>query len=408
VYRHWSIRTRLTALYGTVFALASAAVLAITYLLMSASTQPGLIVADSSLKDSGTIPPGVDAITGADATKLKALLVAQADRQRADELHQLLLRSGLALLVMIVVAGFLGWLLAGRALRPVRIMTDTARRLSDQDLSHRIALTGPRDELRQLAETFDNMLDRLQTTFEAQRRFVANASHELRTPLAAERTTLEVAIADPQATTSSLRTAIHRVLDSNADQQRRLDALLNLVRASTATTGRQPVRLDHVLADAASAHQDFARNRHANIQLQLQPVTITGDIALLERLASNLIDNAIRYSGDQSQIRITTSTAPPGLQIDNSGPHLRADVVASLTEPFRRGTHDRASGDGLGLGLSLVAAIAAAHHAQLHLSPRRTGGLHVEIHFNTLTGAGRVPVGLAEAEPPRCDATRSR
>ncbi|TDD64524.1 sensor histidine kinase, partial [Actinomadura rubrisoli] len=309
------------------------------------------------------------------------------------DLEQFALAGGLALAFMTVVAVGLGWLMAGRALRPLRAMALTAREISDRSLHRRLAVQGPADEVKDLADTVDGLLDRLEAAFEAQRAFVANASHELRTPLTFERSLLEVTLADTGAGAGTLRTACLRVLDSNRRQERLIAALLTLARGQRGLERRDEVDL----SDVAAAVLARERGEGPVVEADLNPARTEGDPRLVERLVANLADNAVRHNTSDGRVRVWTGErgGRPALRVTNTGPVVAPDQVEVLFQPFRRLEPGR-TGDGLGLGLSIVAAIAAAHGAELDVRPRAGGGLDVRVSFP----AGPSPSPRAASPPP--------
>ena len=304
-------------------------------------------------------------------------------QQQSSQQDALLTRSGIALGIMAIISIGLGWLVAGRALRPVRTMSARARSISEHNLHKRLALKGPNDELKELADTFDDLLARLESAFESQRQFVANASHELRTPITLERALVEVALADSGATTDTLRGTCQRVLASSEHQERMIDALLTLARSQRGLQSREELWLDEVVAEALES----IRPGGVRIEAVLGPAPTLGDAALVERLVGNLLDNALRYNfASAGWIRVWTGMRDglPVLRVANSGEVVRDDQAAALTEPFRRLNGNRVDGRGAGLGLSIVAAIVAAHGAKLDVAPGSEGGLEVEVRFPAL------------------------
>jgi signal transduction histidine kinase len=302
-------------------------------------------------------------------------------QDRTSTLNQLLRKSGLALAIMTLVSIGLGWLMAGRALRPVRTMSNRARGISERNLHERLALAGPNDELKELGDTFDGLLARLETAFESQRRFVANASHELRTPITVERTLVEVALADPEADVESLRATCRRVLAASEQQERLIEALLTLARSQRGLEERAPLDLAEIAADVVRQ----VSSNGVRFESTLDAAPTSGDPALVERLMTNLIDNALHYSAsDGGWARAWTGIrdGQPTLRVENSGSLIPADRVDALVEPFRRLDCDRVGHPGgLGLGLSIVSAIADAHGASLSARARAEGGLTVEVGF---------------------------
>jgi signal transduction histidine kinase len=370
----WTVRLRLTLLYGGLFLLSGAALLAVTYALVVRRGTPRLYIR------GGGQPP---ADLPHDGEMARAY--AQARHQHAAELRQLFTDSVLAIALMAVVSVVLGWLMAGRALRPVRTMADKARRISERNLHERLAVAGPDDELKDLADTVDGLLGRLDRAFEAQRRFVANASHELRTPLTLQRAVIEVALSDPDVDAASLRAVCERVLVAGEGQERLIEALLTLASSQRGLDVRAPLDLRPVVAGVLR-DRDPAAVDGTEVTSELAPAWTAGAPRLVERLASNLVDNAMRYNVPGGWVRIWTGTAGdrPALRVSNSGPVIPGDRVGALFQPFQRlepvpepgGGHG-----GHGLGLSIVAAIAAAHDAEVAARPLPAGGLDVEIRF---------------------------
>jgi signal transduction histidine kinase len=300
-------------------------------------------------------------------------------------MNQLLTQSGVALAIMSVISIGLGWLVAGRVLRPVRRITETARRASQQHLGERLALAGPRDELRELADTFDDMLERLDRAFAAERRFVANASHELRTPLTLERTLVEVALADPDASVDSLRRMGEQVLAAGEQQERLIEALLTLSRSQRGLDRHQQIDLTATTGHALHLVEDHG----LTVTTNLEPAWTSGDARLVERLVANLLTNAACHNVPQGRIDVRTETQAGRalLTIDNTGPLIPADQLDRLFQPFQRLDRERTNGSsGLGLGLSIVQAIATVHTATITAKPRNDGGLHIEVGFRQASG----------------------
>jgi signal transduction histidine kinase len=396
-----TVRLRLTVLYIGLFLACAAGLLLITYLLVArqlpqtlalhagaaggaasgevvtgGAGSAGNVVACGPVPGSATLP---------DAGQLNTCLQQAAAGLRSDTLEQLLIESGIALGIMAVVSVGLGWLMAGRVLRPLRTITATARRISARSLHQRIAMTGPDDELKELGDTFDQLLGRLDASFAAQRQFVANASHELRTPLARQRTLLEVALRDPQASVASLRAACERALAAGEQQERLIAALLTLARGERGLDAFEAFDLGAIAASVLAAQRDDAAGRDLAITADLGPAAAAGDPRLAERLAANLLDNAIRYNAAGGRVEIVTGArnGRPFLAVTNTGPVIPADQLGRLFEPFQRLDPARTGngGTGSGLGLAIVSAIAAAHGAELRASALAAGGLAVEVIF---------------------------
>ncbi|MER7177372.1 sensor histidine kinase [Streptomyces mesophilus] len=293
-------------------------------------------------------------------------------------LQQMLLWSGIGLLVMALLAGLLGWWLAGRALRPITAMTESARRISDHNLHERLALTGPDDELHRLADTFDTMLDRLEKAFDSQRRFVANASHELRTPLAVQRTSLEVGLADPLP--DGLEEVREDLLAANRDAEKLIAALLLLARSDRGLGATEPVDLGVLARQAAAELAAPAREMSVEVVVTGTAPDVVGDPVLLRHLLTNLVGNAIRYNHPGGRVDVTLEGRT--LTVANTGPEVPADRVDELFEPFRRLAQDRlAHQSGHGLGLSIVRSIAEAHGARTEATARAGGGLRIAVTF---------------------------
>jgi signal transduction histidine kinase len=321
------------------------------------------------------------------AQKRVDLIVNQANvaltTQRRSSLRALLTWSGVALGVMAVISILLGWLLAGRALRPMRTITSRARRITEENLHERLSADTGEDELGELANTFDGVLARLERAFDSQKRFVANASHELRTPVTLERALLEIALADPDADAETLRRTCERVLASTGQQQQTIEALLTLARSQGGTDVDAPVDLADLAQDAITLREP--RLDDITVAGDLHPARLTGDPALVERLVANLIDNAIIHNrADDAWITIETGDdeAVSWLRVSNSGADVPEWMISEIFEPFRRLDGERtATAAGLGLGLSIVQAIADVHGATVEARPVTGGGLRVEVRF---------------------------
>jgi signal transduction histidine kinase len=368
------VRLRLTLLYGGLFLISGAALLAATYALVVQATQGAI----GSRSQVGT------SLSRQQERALALREQAAALDAHAAVLHELLARSALALALMAVLSIALGWIVAGRVLRPLRTITEAARQISAASLGERLALSGPDDELRELGDTFDGLLARLEASFGAQRQFIANASHELRTPLARQRVISQVALADPAATIETLAAAHERVLSSGAQQHQLIDALLTLARGQAGLDKREPFNLAAVTSQVLAARQSEAEHRNLTLHAALGPAPATGSPRLAERLAANLVDNALRHNVPGGRVDVTTGTrnSRAVLSVANTGPAVPAAAVDQLFQPFQRLGTDRTSrGEGLGLGLSIVQAIADAHSASITACPQPGGGLLVEVTF---------------------------
>ncbi|MDG4822199.1 HAMP domain-containing sensor histidine kinase [Asanoa sp. WMMD1127] len=401
--RRWTVRVRLTAAYGLVFLVAGVALLGVTYVLMDATLDRQTVDVSTVLdKVRGEQLPASakDLLGGLAVDKkvinnaLQARQLTQAERetvlenlelaQRVQEdlnrrtLNSLITRGGIAVGIVTVAGLWVGWLLAGRTLRPLTQITATARRVADRNLHERIGLSGPHDELRELADTFDDMLARLDAAFDGQRRFVANASHELRTPLAVNRTVLEVAMGRPGAP-PELVTLGETLLEVNARHEHLIDGLLTLARSEQAVADPVPVDLAEV---AERVHEQFAASaRGLRFSRSGSSAPTAGDPVLLERLAQNLVENAIRHNVASGSVTVTTgsSASEAVLTVTNTGPVIPAYEVPGLFEPFRRLTDRVGSARGTGLGLSIVRSVARAHGGDVAAVPRPEGGLEVSV-----------------------------
>ena len=328
------------------------------------------------------MPPTVSRLLRS-ATGQQAVRFVGRQQQIAD-LHQLEIESAIALAIMAIISALLGWYIAGRVLRPLRTITATAQEISEANLHRRLDLPGPRDELRTLADTIDNLLARLESAFEAQRRFVANASHELRTPLTAVRALLEMVISDPRATVQTFRETCREALEESEQQEQLIDALLALAQGQRGLDHREPTDLATVTDDAIKGIASEADQRHLHVDVTLEPATVFGDRRLIARLVSNLLQNAVHYNvpGGDVHVHVGALDGRASLTIANTGPNVPPDAVERLLQPFQRLTADRLGHrEGFGLGLSIVAAIAAAHDARLDVRPGEHGGLHAQVTF---------------------------
>jgi signal transduction histidine kinase len=372
-----SARVRLTVLYGgAVFLACGATVLVCTYLVYGLldvhTTQPLLLH-----QQRKAVRGGVDQQSQA-TVHVAGLGQISLDKQ------QLLVVSGIALAVIAVAAVAIGWLIAGRVLRPLRAITSTARRISASSLHERLALHGPGDELKELADTLDDLFARLEASFDAQRRFAANASHELRTPLTRERALLQVTLADPAATTGTWQAVSRELLASNAEQERLLEALLTLASSEAGPGEREPLDLSAITSEALAAARPAISRLGLHVQAAIQPAVLDGEPLLVQQLVTNLIDNAVRHNIPGGDIQITTKTSQAGavLSVTNSGQVVPTAEVDRLFQPFQRlGPRPARRDGGHGLGLSIVSAIAAAHAATITAQPRPGGGLVIEVTF---------------------------
>jgi len=384
VSRLLSARSRLTLLYTALFTLGGTALVLITYLLVANTLHPTA---------TPRIPASVQraleqclqaARTGRAGVMQKCAAVyangvqAGAAAQRSTTLAHLLTYSLLSLAGATLLAAAAGWIAAGRIFRPVHRLTAAARAASEQNLSQRIALQGPRDELRELADTFDTMLERLDRAFTSQRQFIANASHELRTPLTVMRTAMDVVLAKPEPTRGELVSMAAEIRQAVAHCERLIEALLVLARNDQARTLTDPL-------DLAAVAEDALEGRSANgikMTATLGEAPVTGDGVLLERLVANLLDNAERYNiaGGTVTISTTAHNATSVLRVVNTGTVVPADLVERLFLPFTR-LDDRTRHDGFGLGLALVSSIAAVHGGTVTATAVPAGGLDIIVRL---------------------------
>jgi signal transduction histidine kinase len=387
VRRHLSARSRLTLLYTSLFTLGGAALIAITIVLV-AHTLHDTSTATNPKDVQTKVQACITSAAKHGATSTEALakcnslyargVQAGAAAQRSTTLTHLLTYSLLSLAGVTLLAAVAGWIVAGRILRPVHQLTAAARAASEQNLSHRIALQGPRDELRELADTFDAMLERLDRAFTGQRQFIANASHELRTPLTVMRTTIDVVLAKPEPTREELVSMAADVRRAVGHSERLIEVLLVLARNDQARTLTDPLDLAAVAEDALEGHADNGITTIAT----LEEAPVTGDGVLLERLVANLLDNAERYNVAGGTVSIWTSAhdATSVLRVVNTGAVVPADMVERLFLPFTR-LDDRTRHDGFGLGLALVSSIAAVHGGSVDATAVATGGLDITVRL---------------------------
>jgi signal transduction histidine kinase len=387
-------RLRLTLLYTGMF-LGLGTALVIGVFLLSTG---GQIVVHSRAEvitvtpTSTTIRPVPPHVPGL-APRLPALAPAGGvvESRPSKDLAGLLATTWILLVVTAMVSALLGWFAAGRVLRPLREMTDTARTISAGNLSRRLGLTGPDDEFKRLGDTLDELLARLEASFDAQRRFVANASHELRTPLTVERTLLQVALADPNATEASLRAACEELLACGREHERLLESLLTLASSERGVNHREPVDLARLAGHVLRTPRPDMQRQRLELDTRLEPAPVTGDLALIERLMANLVDNAVRYNhpGGRVEVRTAAVNGHGVVSVTNTGPLVRPDETDALFEPFQRlGGGRAATADGHhGLGLSIVRAIALAHDAAIDATPQADGGLAITVRFARLEEA---------------------
>ena len=413
----WTLRVRLTLLYGGTFLVCGAALLAVTYALVSHGITGGegielqgggggggkgplsggsAIPLPPATLPKPKAPPGVARIDQSPAGQ-EFLRLAEV-QLRVEELHRLEIESAIALGIMAVLSALLGWFVAGRALRPLRTITSTAREISAASLDKRLALDGPADELKDLGDTIDALLARLEDSFTAQRAFVANASHELRTPLALSRAMLGFALADPDLTFAALKATCQEVFDAGSDHEQLIEALLTLARSQQGLEHRQPVNLAEAVEDVISAPLPPGITDGVTIDTALNPAWVSGDPRLIRQLVTNLVENALSHNFPDGEMRVSVEARESHaiLTVDNTGRHVPADQIERLLQPFQRLKPDRTHhSTGYGLGLSIVRAITTAHNATLQIQPNPDGGLHVRVSF---------PIAAARQNQPKTPA----
>jgi signal transduction histidine kinase len=417
------VRTRLTLIYAGLFFAAGSALLGLTYGLV-ASSLPATPAANAKVssqeqqklnleckkaggagsgkhsgKHSVPVPRPVPGVCQQAEAAYRAGVSSGSQSQRQRTLNGLGLFSLIGLGVMTIVSGGLGWVMSGRVLRPVRLITETARRASEQHLGERISLTGSRDELKELADTFDDMLERLDGAFATQRRFVANASHELRTPLTVMRTAIDVTLAKPSPTGAQLTDMAVRVRRSIDRAESMIEALLTLAVSDQGKLSTEFTDLATWAEDAIDAAAPEIERLDLRVDTKLDPAETAGDPQLLERMIWNLVDNAVRHNEPGGWIRLRTGSSGTAvyLEIANSGPFIPDDAVPSLFEPFRRMEARTGVRDGVGLGLSIARSVVTAHRATVTARSQPAGGLAISVVIPRDLTAD--PPGRSAAEP---------
>lgn len=363
------LRARLTLVATGLSAAVSALLLWLGWLLVG-----GVVAAVPDL------PPG-------STVKINGVPVAarQLGEALQEAARQRVLQAGsVAFLLAVAATVLLAWVITGQMLRPLHDVTATARRLSAESLDERLRLPGPRDEVAELADTFDAMLDRLQAAFLSQRRFVANASHELRTPLAVVRTEVDVTLADPAADAAELRRMAEVIRNATLRAQQLVDGLLVLARTEGgALRTRELADLAGLAEAALRIASPELRSRGMHVRGRMTPALTVGDPALLERVVGNLVENAVRHNVAGGWVEVGTGVAgaQATLRVASSGDVIAPEAVAALFEPFHRGGVARTAHDGAGLGLSIVRAVVAAHGGTATAEPVPGGGLAVTVHL---------------------------
>lgn len=388
-FRH-TVRLRLTLLYGVLFLVGGALLLTLTFVLVRRNIELDSAEVHERAEEllAGSVAPAEgspEADHAIDGRRFGEVL-EEAQRQFIGETtRELLVQSLIALTGMAVAAMALGWFVAGRVLHPLKEITATARRLSEQNLHERISMQGPRDELRELGDTLDDMLRRLEAAFESQRTFVSNASHELLTPLSIVRTELDVTLADPNASAAELRAMAETVRTATERSERLIRRLLALAHSERGVSNKDRVGIDELVWEATAQLEPLARRGGVHVVSELGEATVRGDRAMLERLVGNLIENAILHNrpGGHARIRTMAEGTHSVLRVDNDGREaISPEAVARLFEPFARAGNDRLQHrEGFGLGLSIVRSVAQAHAAVVEAMPRLEGGLAITVTF---------------------------
>jgi len=411
----WTARLRLTLLYGSLFTVCGAGLLGFTFWLfyrgtagetiVPASAAVGTPVVQGSSRSQMVLPPA--ACRHVHPPSLVGCVERYAQqRAHAFDLHTLLVQSGFALAMMAVLAFALGWLVAGRVLRPLRAITATAQRISARSLHERLALAGPDDEFKDLADTLDGLFARLEASFTAQRNFVASAAHELRTPLTLDKTLLQVALRNPGSTAEQWRTTGAELLESGQQQERMLEALLTLATSEAGLGRSEPADLAKVARGCLTAAAAEAGRLGLDVVTSLGPAPLLGDPDLITRLVANLVDNAVRHNVPGGTVEVETGR-PDGhttLSVANTGPVIPPGEIGRLLQPFQRLAGTRSSeGEGYGLGLAIVRAIATAHGGTLTARALPGGGMHVQVRIRV----GGVPPTGRELSAAGAGASRS-
>lgn len=378
-----SARLRLTFLYGGLFLLCGVVLLTVTYLLSEQAIDHDQA---AEIPLINPVPPAAQPTLGRRGAAALAAAEHALAAQRGLDLHNLLVNSIVAFLLVALLAILLGWYIAGRVLRPVRTITNTARRISATNLHERLALDNADDEFKDLGDTLDNLFARLEASFDAQRHFVANASHELRTPIAAERAMLQAVLDDRDATADTWRSTSQKIIASNRKQEGLIDSLLALASSEGGSERWERIDLASLCDGVVQRRYAEAEARGLQIETTINPAAVVGDPGLIEHLVVNLVDNVIKHSGvgGHIQISIDTKDNRAVLTLTNTGPVIAASDIDRLFQPFQRLDPRRSHHkSGYGLGLSIVQAIATAHGAAITAHPEPRGGLSVTVTFPT-------------------------
>ena len=388
VRRLWPrrVRTRLAVFYTVLFLLVGVMLLAVTYALAAAVLLPGSSPLPKLLKPQdrallGLCKPLPTAPSLLAKCNHLINIVGAGSKSRWGALAALRIASAIGLGILAIAAVGLGWLASGRALRPVRSITEVAKRASELRLGERLALTGPDDEFKQLADTFDVMLERIDAAFTSQKRFVANAAHELRTPLTAMRTAIEVTLSKPTRTPEQLEAMAARLKRSVERAEATVEALLTLATSEVGPTDQEAIDLATAAEDAVDATRAAVDQHQITVDATLEPALAQGDRVLLERMIANLIDNAVRHNNPGGWVKIRTIQQADSavFEITNTGPSVPAEQIPTLFEPFARAKQRLSHSDGVGLGLSIANTIARAHNATITTRPRPGRGLEMSV-----------------------------
>ena len=371
-----SLRWRLALAYGALLTVAAAILLAVA-----------VLVADQTVAATPGLPPDAEVeVVTADGSTVTVSAGAVQEALRDQARDAILRTGGLAFGFVVLAGAAASYLVAGRVLRPVSNLTETARRLSTATLRERIAYRGPRDELAELADAFDEMVGRLDAAFAGQQRFAANASHELRTPLTLIRAEVDVALSDPNATVEELRTSAEIVREATIRADALIESLLLLARSEAEAekgvlTTREPVDLAALVPGALAAVGAETTERELRVDSVLDPARTVGDPELLSRLVGNLVENAVRHNIDGGDLAIRSGhiDGMAWITVANTGASFEQSEVGDLLAPFRRGGAGRSGVRGTGLGLSIVRAVVLAHHGAVDLCALATGGLQVRV-----------------------------
>ncbi|MCI0158777.1 HAMP domain-containing histidine kinase [Leifsonia shinshuensis] len=386
--RHFTIRARLALTYAALLGGTGGLMLGVVYVFMRFVPTYELTSATSltpttpaATPDSIALQKSADGVTAS----VPALPVVSS----TGELLNLLLTVSIAAFVVLgVVGATIGWIISGRVLKPLQRINSVAQRAASGDLRQRVDATGPRDEIRDLSDTVDDMLAKLERSFQEHQRFSANASHELRTPIATTQTLLDVALSDPELDLPTLRTVAERVYATNKRNIETVESLLDLAEAGSARGRHDDIDLTSMVRSALADESAAIAAAALTVTSDLSPAALTGDSVLVRQAVRNLVQNAVRHNvhGGTIELSTTTSHGETTLVIANSGPVLAPDVVESLVEPFVRGlgrTAERRGPRGHGLGLTLVKSVTDAHHGSLRISGRESGGLRIELTMPT-------------------------